>query len=113
MNYNNLPNYIKENGLFCLWKYEQRDHHKPTKVPYQVNGIKAQSNNASTFTTFNTVLNIVNEFDGLGIGIFNGISAIDIDHCVDEDGNLSELSENIIALFKGCYVEYSPSGTAY
>lgn len=111
MNYNNLPSYIKENGLFCLWKYEQRSKSKTTKVPYQVNGCKALPNNPSTFTTFDTALKSVRKFDGLGIGIFNGLSAIDIDHCVDKDGNLSELAENIVALFKGSYVEYSPSGT--
>ena len=88
MNYNNLPNNIKENGLFCLWKYEQRCNSKPTKVPYRVNGKKALPNNPNTFTTFGTALKEVNKFDGLGIGIFNGISAIDIDTCIDEVGTL-------------------------
>lgn len=111
MNYNNLPNFMKESGLFCLWKYEQRGDSKPSKVPYQVNGIKAQPNNASTFTTFDTALNKVSRFDGLGIGIFNGISAIDIDHCVDEGGELSEMAQDIVTLFNGSYIEYSPSGT--
>lgn len=49
MNYNNLPNFMKESGLFCLWKYEQRGDSKPSKVPYQVNGIKAQPNNIVGF----------------------------------------------------------------
>ncbi len=40
MNYNSLPNYMKDNGLFCLWKYEQLGDSKLTKVPYQANGIK-------------------------------------------------------------------------
>lgn len=110
MNYNNLPNYMKDNGLFCLWKYEQRGDSKPTNVPYQVSGIKAQANNASTFTTFKTAVHEVDKFDGLGIGIFNGISAIDIDHCVDGNGELSEMAQDIIQLFCGSYIEYSPSG---
>ncbi len=111
MNYNNLPNYMKDNGLFCLWKYEQRGDGKPTKVPYQASGIKAQPNNASTFTSFYTAVNEVSRFDGLGIGIFNGVSAIDIDHCVSESGELSEMAQDIVALFDGSYMEYSPSGT--
>lgn len=76
MNYNSLPNYMKDNGLFCLWKYEQLGDSKLTKVPYQANGIKAQPNNSSTFTTFDTAVNEVSRFDGLGIGIFNGIQPI-------------------------------------
>lgn len=90
---------------------ENNELQQLTKVPYQVNGCKALPNTPSTFTTFDTALKAVNKFDGLGIGIFKSISAIDIDHCVDEDSNLSDLTENIVALFKGSYVEYSPSGT--
>lgn len=111
MNYNNLPDYMKENGLFCLWKYKQRGESKPTKVPCQVSGIKSQPNNARTFTSFDTAVNEISRFDGLGIGIFNGTSGIDIDHCVDEDGTLSEIAKDIIVLFDGSYMEYNPSGT--
>ena len=112
MNYNNLPPHIRENAKFCLWRYEQRDSQgKPTKVPYQVNGKKAMPNNANTFTTFETAIKAISRFDGLGIGIFDGISAIDIDHCVNEKGKLSELAQSIVELFNGCYVERSPSKT--
>jgi len=32
---NNLPALLRQNGLFCCWKYEtQPDSDKPTKVPY-------------------------------------------------------------------------------
>lgn len=52
----------------------------------------------------------VNRYDGLGIGIFQGFSAIDIDHCINEDGTLSPISKAIVELFEGCYMEKSPSG---
>lgn len=109
MNYDNIPKYIRDIGKFCLWRYEERNG-KFTKVPYQVNGCKAKPNNPSTFTTFETVMKSTTKFDGIGLGIFNGISAIDIDHCIDKDGNFSELAQNIVTLFDGCYVEKSPSG---
>lgn len=108
MNYDNIPKYIRDNGQFCLWRYEERNA-KSTKVPYQVNGSKARPNNPSTFTTFESVMKSVAKFDGIGLGIFGGISAIDVDHCIDEDGNFSELAQNIVTIFDGCYIEKSPS----
>ena len=52
----------------------------------------------------------MNRYDGLGIGIFRDFSAIDIDHCINEDGTLSPLSKVIVDLFEGSYMEKSPSG---
>jgi putative DNA primase/helicase len=111
INYNNLPKYLRDNGKFCLWKYEERKNgEKPTKVPYQVSGKKAMPNIENTFTTFEVATKVVNRFDGIGIGVFGGISAIDIDHCIDDSGSLTDMATAIITLFDGCYVERSPSG---
>lgn len=47
---------------------------------------------------------------GLGLGIFNGFSAIDIDHCFDEEtGELSDMAKEIID-YCNSYTEISPSG---
>jgi len=110
--YGNLPQDIRDNAVFCLWRYEERKGQvKPAKVPYQVNGKRAQPDNENTFTDFNTAVKAVSRYDGLGIGIFRGFSAIDIDHCFNADDSLSEPAKSIAALFKGCYIEKSPSGT--
>ena len=42
--YEKLPQELKERGAFCLWKYEERDGSR-TKVPYQTNGLRADSAN--------------------------------------------------------------------
>jgi putative DNA primase/helicase len=111
MQYDNLPRELRESGMFCLWKYEERQgQEKPAKVPYQVNGRKAQPNNEKTFSDYTSALEEVTRYDGLGIGIFKSFSAIDIDHCINEDGTLSPLSKAIVDLFEGCYIEKSPSG---
>ena len=87
MQYDNLPKALRENGKFCLWMYEERQgQEKPAKVPYQISGRKAQPNNEKTFTGYAAAVEVVNRYDGLGIGIFKGFSAIDIDHCITEDG---------------------------
>lgn len=106
--YEKLPQELKERGAFCLWKYEERDGNR-TKVPYQTNGLRADSANKATFTNYAIAVRHRAGYDGIGIGVFGDICAIDIDSCV-EDGVLSDMAEDIIARMD-TYTEYSPSGT--
>lgn len=110
-NFSQIPKDLQDSGLFCLWKYEKRNgQDKPTKVPYRVNGERAKSNDKNSFTNFATIQKYISNYDGLGIGIFSGYSAIDIDHCIDDKGQLSNLAIEITNLFNDCYTEISPSG---
>ncbi len=106
--YPNIPNELKQDALFCLWKYETRKGEK-TKVPYKINGAKARINSATDFSSFDSVSKLVDKYAGIGMGVFNGFSAIDIDHCV-EDGVPNEMATDIINTMKS-YTELSPSGT--
>ncbi|MBS3943068.1 MAG: hypothetical protein KGZ32_02325 [Dethiobacter sp.] len=111
MQYGSLPVELRENGKFCHWKYEKRQGQmKPAKVPYQVSGRCCQLKYEKTFTDYAAALEVVNRYKSLGVGIFKDFSAIDIDHCINEDGTLSPLSKAIVDLFDGCYMEKSPSG---
>ena len=105
--YNNIPNELKQNALFCLWKYEERGG-KKTKVPYKINGARARANSATDFSSFDSVFELVDKYSGIGMGVFNGYSAIDIDHCVT-DGVPNEMATDIINTMKS-YTELSPSG---
>ncbi len=68
--YYNLPQEVKDNIFFCCWRYENREGKKPIKMPYNpLNGRKAQSNNLQTFTNFETALEKVRVYNGLGISI--------------------------------------------
>ncbi len=105
--YENLPAEIKEKALCCLWKKEEHEG-RMTKIAYQVNGYKVRANDRDTFTSFDTVIPYVSAYDGIGIGVFDGFSAVDIDNCV-VDGKLTELAIDIIETMNS-YTEYSPSG---
>lgn len=104
--YENLPKELKENALFCLWKYEMRNGRK-TKVPYQTNGKRADSSNKACFSDFDTVANLTQSYDGIGMGMFQPFVAVDIDHCVD-GGKLSDMTTDIVETLNS-YTEYSPS----
>ena len=106
----NIPAYLREHGLFCLWKYETKEDGTTTKVPYNPNSPQyhAQSNDRRTFAPLETAAARVSGFDGLGVGIFDAVAAIDIDHCI-KDGKLSAMAEDIVNTMDA-YTEKSPSG---
>lgn len=64
-------------------------------MPYQINGFKGDSTNRATFTDFNTAVSHIAGYDGIGIGVFDDICAIVIDHCV-ENGQLSDMAEELL-----------------
>ena len=109
-NTNNLPETLKQRGLFCLWKYEEMDG-RQTKMPYNPNSPqdRAKSNDRSTFAPMATAQARAAGFDGIGIGIFDDIAGIDIDHCIDDAGKLSPMAQDIVQTMDA-YTEISPSG---
>ena len=105
--YEQIAKDIKENGRFCLWRYEKQQGRR-TKVPYQVNEKRASSRNIQHFMGFDEVIKAVPQYDGIGMGVFSPFAAVDIDDCV-KDGKFSELTEDVIHTLDS-YTEYSPSG---
>lgn len=104
--YNNISKKLKQHKFWCVWKDK--------KIPYNPKTNQfAKSTDPSTFSDFETAYNAFKNsgcnYTGLGIGIFDGISAIDIDHCV-VDGKPSEMATDIINKMNS-YTEISPSGT--
>ena len=92
--YEKLPEELKKDGWFCLWKYEERNG-RITKVPYQINGKKASSADKNTFSDFRMAVNAMDDYDGIGMGAFDDFCMVDIDHCVC-GGKLTRMAEDII-----------------
>lgn len=110
MNYDKLPQHIKDTGQFCCWRYEFRKG-KKTKVPYNpITGRKCQVDKPETFVDYQTAVNAVANYDGIGIRVNGRIFAIDLDHCI-VNGELLPWAKEIVELFKDTYIEISPSGT--
>ena len=109
-NFNAIPQSLRDIGLFCCWVLETKNGRK-TKVPYDpLTGQRAQTNNPNTFTDFTTALNEASHYSGLGFLITNDLFVIDCDNCKNPDGSLTQPSAEIVSVFKGCYMEWSPSG---
>ena len=113
VNFVNIPQELKNNASFCVWKLEKRKG-KPTKVPYNPRtGQLAKTNDAATFSDFGTAMKAyaMGGWDGIGYRVSEGIGAIDIDHCIREDGSLNDVAASILGIFSDAYFEKSPSGT--
>lgn len=107
--YERLPDELKQNGRFCLWRYELRDG-KKTKVPYRTDGSRASPGDSDDFVPFETVVKAFSEggYDGIGLHIGGKFSAIDIDGCLI-DGNMTDIARDISDTMDS-YTEISPSG---
>lgn len=107
-----IPQNMKQTALWCCWRYQVRaGDDKPTKVPYNpTTGKGARSNDRTTFGTFGQARMAMemNGYDGLGVGVFDDLCVIDLDHCI-EDGVFSDLSTEIFQLMN-TYSEISPGG---
>ena len=113
VNFVYIPQELKANASFCCWKKEKRGG-KPTKVPYNPRtGRMAKTNEPNTFTDFATAMKAfaMGGYDGIGYRVSEGIGAIDIDHCIREDGSLNDVAASILGFFPDTYFERSPSGT--
>lgn len=116
MLFENIPQELKFDALWCGWKLTDKG-----KIPYDVmRGSLAKSNDRNTFYPYMTLIKKIGSYlrqdengkylGGIGLGIFNGFSAIDIDHCISEDGSISSMAQEIIDYCQS-YTEISPSGT--
>jgi putative DNA primase/helicase len=115
----NIPEELKLEALWCCWKYVKNQDGDLVKKPFNVlTGYGARSNDRTTFVSYPTMCryldNYISEVDnkiqgGAGLGIFNGFSAIDIDHCIN-NGEISQMAQELIN-FCDSYTELSPSGT--
>lgn len=104
-----IPQELKIHDFWCVWKRETRNGQK-TKIPYNpMTGERAETNNPSTFGSFELADEryLTEDYDGIGINLSGGYSAIDIDHCV-ENGQITDLALSIINELQS-YTEFSPS----
>ena len=114
-----IPLELKTQRRWVPWRYEDRldartGELKKTKVPYQIDGRKARSNDARTWTTFGAVYAAVSggEWDGIGFQLDGSdYTAWDLDKCRDPQTGAIEPWAADIVRDQDSYTEVTPSGT--
>lgn len=119
----NIPAEMQDLKQWVLWKYLWKEDASTgraewAKLPMQANGQAAKSNDSSTWATFKDVLSAwataQSSFDGLGFMFTpeSKIVGVDVDNCVEQDGEgdfkINKIGARVIELLDS-YTELSPS----
>jgi len=82
-----------------------------TKIPLQIDGTSAKSNDPSTWTDFETAESVSGFYSGIAFELSAPWVGIDLDKCIDEQG-IKPWCIEILCRFDGIgFAEVSPSGT--
>lgn len=100
-------NNLKHEKRWLCWKFEDNSK-KPCsaytkyfasyKDPKNLSDFEQATKNAEKY-----------HLSGVGVSLGNGIAGIDLDHCIDDDGNFSEFAKEILSCVNS-YAEFSPRG---
>ena len=101
-----VPSALRSLDQWIRWGYDERGR----KIPYQVNGRKAKSNDPSTWSSF-AVAHAAGEQLGFCFAENGGLFGLDLDGCRDPaTGQIAEWAQAVINELAS-YSEVSPSGT--
>jgi len=108
----NIPEELKARPQWVVWHAVGE---KPDKVPYSAKtGRKASSTDLLTWSTFEEAVATYEsgDYDGVGFVFCSGdpYTGIDLDNCVDEDGEIALWALEIARYFDG-YTELSATGS--
>lgn len=107
----NVPAQLQELPHWVLWKYEGQEGTKPKKPPFTTDGRRASIINPETWTTFPQAIRAYTQwggYEGLGLILTEGLTVIDLDNCLDTNGNPDQQAQYILQT-SDSYTEKSPS----
>jgi len=111
--YENIPEVLTALDRWVLYRSEKlTDNGRLTKVPYQLSGAHASTNDPTTWSSYAAVVEALPGYDGIGFVLSqeDDIVGIDLDGCRYPETDVVEpWAEEIIAAI-GSYTEVSPSG---
>ena len=107
----NIPQAMIEADRWHLWKLTDDGR----KIPMQINGQNAKSNDPSTWCTFTEALEhyiIAPENVYMAFELGDGFWGVDFDDAFTDDGFARDWTNKVKGMIQGnAYLEYSPSGT--
>ncbi len=117
----NVPQALRDIDSWLLWRQKKGTKADGTettlKVPYYADGTKRRGAlgtkvDRSKLVSFDKAMEVYRggHFAGVGFATMPEypLTILDLDSCIDADGNMSEFAE--VVCDTGTYVEYSPSG---
>ena len=77
--YSTIPKFMKDHCRFCLWKLVMKPGKtKPDKIPYQLNGKRADATNPQDYSSFDETVEAFAKggYAGIGIGCFEPLRLV-------------------------------------
>lgn len=114
---NGIPEDLKSWPQWVLWKGipSTKRPGKIDKIPYQVSGDYAKTNDSKTWATFENAVKVfqTGKYDGIGFVFTEDCpySGVDIDGCI-EDGRIETYAKDLLVRLNS-YTELSPSGKGF
>jgi hypothetical protein len=121
--FDNIPQEMRDYRQWIVWRYEDREGTKPTKVPYCIGtGYMASSTDPSTWSTFDDAVRALTKgYDGIGFVLSDNdpYCFIDLDDPYEKNkqggmkhNNPQEILDRQLNVFNvfNSYAEKSPSG---
>lgn len=113
-NFQNIPDELKRLPQWVVWKYEEKENGKPTKVLYNPNGgWKANHSDARTWADYDNAVAVYNngnsQYSGIGFvfSAFDEYCGVDLDPTDDQEAYARQVK---IYEALNSYSELSPSG---
>jgi len=107
MGMGDIPAELRDKKIWMLWLSENG-----TKVPYRTGGGRGSSTDPTAWTSFEMARKQEHLYTGMALALVDPYCGIDLDGCLDADGQLADWAAEIVEAFRGvAYVEISPSGT--
>ncbi len=112
----NVPDEMKALPNWCVFRttWNEEKGKKDKSIISPVDGKWGKSNDPSTWTDFGTAKKYALEHGAEGLAFAldesSGICCIDLDKCIDKDGNLTDSAKKLTSEHEGTYIETSTSG---
>jgi len=116
VNFDAIPEAMRARAAWVVWKYEEREPGKQTKVLYRPDAprVRASSTDPTTWAPFGVAVAVsqrTRDVNGIGYVLSpdDPFVAVDLDHCIDKDGTLEPKADEIVRELDS-YTEITPSG---
>lgn len=111
-----IPHAMQALPQWMLWTLIHKEgQDKPSKVPFNASTLQACNPvDASVYVSYaeavNAWLEVPSRFNGLGFGLIEGLICVDLDNCLDEDGNVTAWARDVLDALPPSFTEISQSG---
>ena len=114
MNAGNIPEPLRGSKRWVCFQIIRQPDGSTKKIPLTIKGRLARNDRPEDWSTLPEVLKAINfsigSYPAIALGADYPLRVLDLDDCLDNDGNPSQLAKDVLQVSKDCYIEKSVSG---